>query len=73
MITTLCCGAIKNINYILVSFMKDIKDYRDKELKYLLIANAILFVICTNYVKQLEPLDFNNDEYSVASEPVSPI
>lgn len=41
--------------------MKDIKDYRDKELKYLLIANAILFVFCTKYGGQLESFNLQGD------------
>lgn len=41
--------------------MKDIKDYRDKELRYLLIANAILFIFCTKYVGQLESFNLERD------------
>ncbi len=41
--------------------MKNIKDYRDKELSYLLIANAILFIFCTKYVGQLDSFNFDGD------------
>ncbi len=41
--------------------MKDIKDYRDKELRYLLIANSILFLFCTNYVGQLKSFSLDRD------------